>query len=121
MALNGVNLPLFTVGSEAVWYKALIKNGLTEDEALSFISSPSHFPWQLMTNIEGVMPVMDKALLEQRLKLDRRIIERMLELGMTPVQTGFSGFVPRIFKEKYFKNSDIKKRLTGAATPAPVS
>lgn len=110
MALNGVNMPLFVVGLEAVWYHTLLKNGFEKDEALAFISSPSHFPWQLMTNIEGVMPCMSEELINQRLELGQKIMKRMLELGMTPIQMGFSGFVPRLFKEKYFKDSDIKKK-----------
>lgn len=95
LLLNGVNLPLFAVGLEAVWFKTLLKNHFTKEEALAFISSPSHFPWQLMTNIEGIMPIMSEALIQQRLELGQRILNRMLELGMTPVQMGFSGFVPK--------------------------
>ena len=110
MAMNGVNLPLFVVGIEAVWYKTLLLNGCTKEEALSFISSPSHFPWQLMTNIEGVMPVMSEKLIEKRLVLGQKIMKRMLELGMQPIQMGFSGFVPSVFKKKYYKSSDIRQK-----------
>lgn len=111
LALNGVNLPLFVVGIEAVWYKVLLKYGFTKEEALSFISSPCHFPWQLMTNIEGVMPVMSEKLILRREELGKKIIRRMLELGMTPIQMGFSGFVPKLFKTKYFKNSRINQKI----------
>lgn len=110
MAMNGVNLPLCVIGIEAVWYKTLLLNGCTKQEALSFISSPSHFPWQLMTNLEGVMPIMSEELIDQRLELGKKIINRMLELGMQPIQMGFSGFVPEVFKTKYYKDSDIRKK-----------
>ena len=101
LLLNGVNLPVFAVGLEAVWYRTLLKNRFTKEEALSFLSSPSHFPWQLMSNIEGVMPVMSEELVNRRLALGQSIMARMLELGMTPVQMGFSGFLPGQFREKY--------------------
>lgn len=110
MLLNGVNLPLFVVGIEAVWYQVLIKNNFTKEEALKFISSPSHFPWQLMTNLEGVMPPMSEDYIFHRLKLGQKIMKRMLELGMTPIQMGFSGFVPELFKTKYFKGADIRQK-----------
>ncbi|MDH3981642.1 MAG: alpha-N-acetylglucosaminidase, partial [Kiritimatiellaceae bacterium] len=39
-------------------------------------------------------------------EMGRKIIQRQLELGMTPIQQGFSGCVPSAFKEK-FPDADV--------------
>lgn len=95
MAMNGINMPLSVVGSEAVWYYTLRDLGYSETGALSFISGPCFWPWQLMGNIAGYFPVTDAAYIEKRAELGKKIIDRQVSLGMTPIQQGFSGNVPR--------------------------
>ena len=56
MAMNGINMPLAVVGTEAVWYETLLQFGFTKKEALRFISGPAFWAWQLMTNIDGYLP-----------------------------------------------------------------
>lgn len=109
MAMNGINLFPAAIGSEAIWYYTLVDFGFTKDEALSFVSGPAFFPWQIMTNIEGVCPVKSEEYILSRLELGKKILERMNELNIIPIQTGFSGFVPRAFKEK-FPNAKILKK-----------
>lgn len=109
MAMNGINLFPAAIGSEAIWYYTLLDFGFTKDEALSFISGPAFFPWQIMTNIQGVCPVKSEEYILSRLELGKKILERMNELDIMPIQTGFSGFVPRAFKEK-FPNAKILKK-----------
>ncbi len=106
MAMNGVNMPLSIIGTQGVWLYTLLEYGFTEEEALAYLSGPAHWPWQLMTNIEGVMPPVDRRYVEQSIALGRRILERERELGMTPIQQGYSGHVPRLFREK-FPNAHI--------------
>ena len=53
MAMNGINMPLAVVGTEAVCYQTLLQYGYTKKEALDFISGPAYSAWQLMTKIEG--------------------------------------------------------------------
>ena len=53
MAMNGINMPLSTVGSEAVWYYTLRDFKYSEVGALRFLSGPGFWPWQLMNNIES--------------------------------------------------------------------
>lgn len=101
MALNGINMPLTVIGTEAVWYQTLTDLGLSEEEALSCISGPAYWAWQLMTNIDGFLPPPDVTYLRERLKLGRKILARERELGMTPIMQGFSGYVPKKLKEKY--------------------
>ncbi len=95
MAMNGINLPLSVVGSEAVWYYTLREIGYSEQGALSYLSGPSFWAWQLMTNLDSYFSLTDVAYIEARAELGKKIIDRQLELGMTPIQQGFSGQVPK--------------------------
>lgn len=100
MAMNGINMPLAVIGSEAVLYETLIEFGFSEREALDSISGPAFWAWQLMTNITGYLPPPSKQYVYERLELGKRIIERYVQLGMYPIQQGFSGHVPALIKKK---------------------
>ncbi len=101
MAMNGINMPLAVIGSEAVLYETLLEYGFSEREALDSISGPAFWAWQLMTNIEGYIPPKDKSYVYRRAELGKKILERYIELGMQPIQQGFSGHVPMLFKSKF--------------------
>ena len=101
MAMNGINMPLCVIGTEAVWYETLLEFGFSEEEALSTISGPGFWAWQLMTNNEGYIPPKNKKYVYERLALGRKILERFLEFGMQPIQQGFSGHIPVLMKEKF--------------------
>ncbi len=60
MAMNGINMPLAVIGSEAVLYETLLEFGFSKSEALSEISEPAFWAWHLMTNIMGYMPPKDE-------------------------------------------------------------
>lgn len=109
MAMNGVNMPLSVVGSEAVWYETLLEFGFTKKEALSTISGPAFWPWQMMTNIEGYMPPEDEKYVYERLELGRKILARYVEYGMIPIQQGFSGHVPVLLADKFPQANILKK------------
>lgn len=94
MAMNGINMPLSVVGSEAVWYYTMRDFKYSETGALSFLSGPAFWQWQLMGNITGYFSLTDVKYIESRLELGKKIIEREVELGMTPIQQGFAGTVP---------------------------
>lgn len=101
MAMNGINMPLGVVGSEAIWYETLLELGFTKAEALSSVSGPAFWAWQLMTNIEGYLPPKNEKYVYERLELGRKILARYLEFGMQPIQQGFSGHVPALLKDKF--------------------
>lgn len=101
MAMQGINTPLSVVGLEAVWYHTLLKLGFTDLEARTFLCGPAFFAWQWMTNIEGHAGPLPKSWIDQSTILGRKIIDRQLALGMTPIQQGFTGHVPRLAKEKF--------------------
>lgn len=101
MAINGINMPLSVVGLEGVWYYTLLKIGYTDKEARDYLVGPSYFAWQWMTNIESFAGPLPKSWIDSHIKLGRQIIDREIELGMQPIQQGYSGCVPVKFKEKY--------------------
>lgn len=110
MAMNGINMPLCVVGSEAVWFETLIELGYTEEEALSTISGPGFWAWQLMTNIEGYLPPKDMKYVYERYELGKKILDRVVDFGMQPIQQGFSGHVPTSLKDKYPNASIFMQR-----------
>ena len=101
MAMNSINMPLSVVGLEAVWYNTLLKHRFTDEEARSFLAGPGHFAWQWMQNLQSYGGPLPKSWIDKHIVLGRQIINREIELGMQPIQQGFSGYVPRELKEKY--------------------
>lgn len=95
MALDGVNMPLCVVGVEGVWYHSLTEFGFTDLEARRFLVGPAFLTWQLIGNIEGFGGMVSREWIDTRVELGRRIIDRVVSLGMHPIQQGFSGCVPR--------------------------
>ncbi|MGN0461634.1 MAG: alpha-N-acetylglucosaminidase, partial [Ruminococcus sp.] len=110
MAMNGINMPLAVVGTEAVWYEALLQFGFTKEEALNSISGPAFWAWQLMTNIEGYLPPNNEKYVYERLELGRKILNRYIEFGMYPIQQGFSGHIPVLLKKKFPKAKILMQR-----------
>lgn len=100
MALHGINLPLMTVGLEAVWYETLLELGFSDEEARSFLCGPAFLAWQWMTNLEGFLGPLPMEWIESHRALGKRILETELAWGMQPIQQGFTGFVPRLCMEK---------------------
>lgn len=109
MAMNSINMPLSVVGLEAVWYNTLLKYGFTDLEARSCLTGPAHFAWQWMQNIQSYGGPLPKSWIDSHIELGRKILGRQLELGMRPIQQGFSGYVPREMRSK-FPKAAISKR-----------
>ena len=101
MAMNAINMPLSVVGLEGVWYNTLLRFGFTDEEARSFLTGPGHFAWQWMQNIQSYGGPLPKSWIDSHVALGQQIMDRQLELGMQPIQQGFSGYVPREFKAKF--------------------
>ncbi len=101
MAMNSINMPLSVIGLEAVWYNTLLKHQFTDEEARRFLAGPGHLAWQWMQNLQSYGGPLPKSWIDKHAILGKQIMERELELGMQPIQQGFSGYVPRELKEKY--------------------
>ena len=119
MALNGVNMPLCSVGVEAVWYDTLSELGMSDADIRAFLCGPAFLAWQWMTNIDGLAGPLPKSWIDSHLALGQKIMNRVLELGMLPIQQGFSGYVPKKLKELYPEsNIQIKSVWWGVSDSA---
>lgn len=101
MAMNSINTPLQTIGLDAVWYHTLLDMGFTDNEARSFLVTPAHQAWQWMPNIESIGGGLPLSWIESHKDLARKIYARQVELGMQPIQQAFTGYVPKLLKDKY--------------------
>ena len=54
-----------------------------------------------MQNLQDYGGPLPKSWIDSHIRLGKQIIQRELELGMQPIQQGFSGYVPRELKAKY--------------------
>lgn len=100
MAMQGVNVFLSPIGSEAVWQKTLEHFGYSFPEIQNFIAGPSHTAWWLMDNLEGEGGKVSQAYIDARTALQKKIMARTKELGMSVVLQGYAGMVPTTFAAK---------------------
>ncbi len=113
MALNGVNLMLAPIGTEAVWQNTLMQFGYSQKETLDFLAHPAYLAWWLMGNLEGEGGKLSQGLVEQQKLLQQKIVQRMNHLGINPVLQGFYGMVPTTLKNKMKINVVEQGRWAG--------
>ena len=101
MALHGINMPLAVTGQEAVWQAVYRTLGLTEDEIGTFFVGPAYLPFGWMGCMDGWGGPLPQGWIDQHVELEKKILARERELGMTPVLQGFTGHVPPALKEKF--------------------
>lgn len=101
MALQGVNLPLAFTGQEAIWQKVFKEFHVSSENLGDFFGGPAFLAWARMGNLHAWGGPLSQNWLDQQLGLQKRILSRMIELGMTPVLPSFSGNVPSVFKTIY--------------------
>ncbi|WP_143307085.1 alpha-N-acetylglucosaminidase [Chitinophaga vietnamensis] len=100
MALNGVNVMLATMGSEAIWQRTLQDLGYNAEEVRAFVAGPGFTAWWLMGNLEGWGGPLTQGLIDRQVELEKKILARMRGLGIQPVLQGFYGMIPVNMKEK---------------------
>lgn len=100
MALHGVNRPLMIIGHEAVLFQCYRELGLSEETALAWLGSAAHLPWMFMGGVNSWGGPMSTEYLQSRIKLGIRVLDRMRNLGMTPVLPGFAGHVPTVLADE---------------------
>eukprot|EP00210_Caulerpa_lentillifera_P008452 g8064.t1 len=108
MALHGVNLPLALLGQEFIWTRVYKELGIQFEELEDFFTGPSFLAWGRMGNIQGYGGPLPWSYIQSQSRLQLKIVGRMRSFGMTPVFSGFAGFVPRAFAAKYPK-AKVKK------------
>lgn len=95
MALRGVNLALAWIGVEKIFTDVFRDIGLNQEEINSFLSGPAFLAWNHFGNIQGSWGGdLPQAWVEDQFAMQKKIIKRMTELGMTPILPAFPGFVP---------------------------
>jgi alpha-N-acetylglucosaminidase len=95
MALEGINMPLAATGQEATWQLVLRDLGFSQTQIGQFLVGPAYLPWSWMSNIDGLGGPLPQSWIDSHAALERRILARERELGMTPVLQGFTGHVPQ--------------------------
>nr|XP_048329041.1 alpha-N-acetylglucosaminidase-like [Ziziphus jujuba var. spinosa] len=98
MALQGINLPLAFTGQEAIWQKVFQKFNISSSDLDGFFGGPAFLAWSRMGNLHGWGGPLPQSWFDQQLILQKNILTRMYELGMTPVLPAFSGNVPAALK-----------------------
>ncbi|KAF3437335.1 hypothetical protein FNV43_RR20088 [Rhamnella rubrinervis] len=101
MALQGINLPLAFTGQETIWQKVFMQFNISEEDLNDFFGGPAFLAWARMGNLHAWGGPLSQSWLDQQLILQKQILSRMLELGMTPVLPSFSGNVPASLKKIY--------------------
>lgn len=94
MALHGINMPLAIVGMECAWRNMMLRLGYSEKETGDFIAGPAFLAWWAMNNLEGWGGPLPASWYANQEKLQKKILARMKELGMTPVLPGYCGMMP---------------------------
>ena len=105
MALYGINAPLSVTGQEGVWRNTGKRLGLSEEQMQDFYVGPGFLPFGWMGCIDRWAGPLPNSWIDDHVELQKKILERQRELGMTPVLQGFTGHVPRKLQEV---NPDIK-------------
>ncbi|XP_031250940.1 alpha-N-acetylglucosaminidase-like [Pistacia vera] len=101
MALQGINLPLAFTGQETIWQKVFQKFNMSRSDLVDFFGGPAFLAWSRMANLHGWGGPLPQSWLDQQLILQKKILARMHEFGMTPVHPAFSGNVPAALKNVF--------------------
>ena len=101
LALSGINEVLIERGTDSVLYETFREFGYGDAEIRAWITQPAHQNWQLMGNLCCFDGPISPELLKKRAESAKQIVERLRELGITPVLPGFYGIVPADFDKKF--------------------
>jgi alpha-N-acetylglucosaminidase len=94
MALEGIDMPLSVTGQEAIWRAVYRELGLSDRQLDAFFVGPAYLPFGWMGCIDGWGGPLPQSWIAQHLALEKQIVARERQLGMTPVLQGFTGHVP---------------------------
>ncbi|WP_238989319.1 alpha-N-acetylglucosaminidase [Mucilaginibacter terrigena] len=117
MAMNGINMPLALTGQNSVWYNVYKGLGFTDRELEGFFTGPAYFNWFWMGNLDGWGGPLSQSFMKKHEALQKQILARERELGMTPILPAFTGHVPRSFKDHY-PNAKLFKTTWGDDFPS---
>ncbi|XP_077237893.1 alpha-N-acetylglucosaminidase-like [Tasmannia lanceolata] len=101
MALQGINLPLAFTGQEAIWQKVFQMYNVSGSDLDDFFGGPAFLAWSRMGNLHGWGGPLPQSWFDQQLILQKKILARMYEFGMSPVLPAFSGNVPAALHSRF--------------------
>jgi alpha-N-acetylglucosaminidase len=101
MALHGINMPLAVTGQEATWQKVYRDLGLTDEQIRAFLVGPAYLPFGWMGCIDGWGGPLPQSWIDRHFELQKKVLARQREFGMTPVLQGFTGHVPTALKQVF--------------------
>ena len=101
MALNGINITLAITGQESIWYKVWRDFGLSDLQIREYFTGPAHIPFHRMSLLDRWGGPLPHSWIEHEQELQKKILAREREFGITPVLQAFSGHVPEELKEIY--------------------
>jgi alpha-N-acetylglucosaminidase len=101
MALHGINMPVAMIGQESVWKRVWKNLGITDNELSEYFTGPAFLPWHRMGNVNSHGGPLPESYLTASEELQKKILNRMRELGMEPVVPAFSGYVPGAIKRVF--------------------
>ncbi|WP_405538976.1 alpha-N-acetylglucosaminidase C-terminal domain-containing protein [Streptomyces sp. NBC_00075] len=101
LAVHGVNRVLVYIGGDAVYYDTFRRFGYSDAALRAWIPAPAHQPWWLLQNMSGFGGPVSRQLIERRAALAEKIVDRIRDLGMTPVLPGYYGSVPDDFPAQH--------------------
>ncbi|TDD86675.1 alpha-N-acetylglucosaminidase [Actinomadura darangshiensis] len=100
LALLGINEVLVYEGQDAVYQRTFQKFGYSAADMRGWIPQPGHQSWWLLQNMCCTDSPISQQLVDRRAALARRMVDRLRELGMTPVLPGYYGTVPTDFETR---------------------
>jgi alpha-N-acetylglucosaminidase len=101
MALNGINMPLAILGQEKVWIELIKKFGLNKKDLDDFFVGLGYNAWGRMGNIDAWGGPLSQQRIDAEYELQKKILKREREFGMTPILQGFSGHIPLALIKKH--------------------
>jgi alpha-N-acetylglucosaminidase len=101
MALHGINMPLAITGQEGTWRAVGRRLRLTDKQMAEFLPGPAYLPFGWMGCLDGWGGPLPQSWIDRHIELQKKILARERELGMTPVLQSFTGHVPAAMREKF--------------------
>lgn len=94
MAMNGINMPLAPMGQEIIWQRVYKKYGIKEEDLKDFFVGPAYNAFGRMGCLDGFGGPLPQTWISNENIIQKKILQRERQLGMTPVLQGFTGHVP---------------------------
>lgn len=94
MALHGIDAPLLLNGAEEIGYRVWRRLGLSDADAAAFFPAPPYLSWFLMGNLAAGPGTCSARWRQRSVRIQKAVLARARELGMTPIVPAFGGSVP---------------------------